>query len=234
VELQDQAPLSLFSRVAYNNAATAILDRKGEAMQILHDLVELENFTVHPTAVEVTGENERNKFRWGINQIFANLTEIDDLDDATNRTDAFFRKGLELLQPGSLDVVTITSLDVAAVESFEELRDRMHEVLVSDFSGLSKAVGYDIGDTAWVLEFGQGDTTGRVQFGPMRSEELPARLKIPRFDDAPPNMLGVFVDLVFRPDEAGRSNVITSWRRALDKERVVVSNVMNWIRERVV
>ncbi|HEY2714731.1 MAG TPA: hypothetical protein VGI73_00765 [Solirubrobacterales bacterium] len=232
MELQGLAPIQVFCRLVYGTAPT-ILDRKGDTMQVLHDSLGLENFTMGQTSVEVSGQDERNKFRIGINQIFANLTDFDDLEDARTQTREYFELALEHLQPDAIDRITVASFDIAPTESFEALRNRLNEALYSDYAGIAQAIGYNISDSAWVHEFAQGDVSGRIQFGAMRSDELPMRLEVPEVQDAPPNMLGVLAEVNFAVGGLVRNKAVSRWEQALDKQRELVTHAGQWIRERV-
>lgn len=203
-------------------------------MQMMHDLLELSNFSINPTSIEVTGEGERNKYRIGISQIFANLTDFDDFEHATSQTGDYLKAAVDHLQPPAVDAISIVSLDVAATESFEVLRDRMNERLVSDSSGLFGAVGYDIQDSAWTQEFAQGDTTGQIQFGPMRNEELPSRLQVPEIEGAPPNMLGVMTDFTVQTGGVDPTKALAKWNDVLGKQRDLVANVFGWLRGQLI
>jgi hypothetical protein len=233
VELQDLAPQQVFSRLTYTKPATSIIDRQGETIQFLHDLLDLSNFTLPPTAVEVADEDERNKFRIGIKQTYAALTDIEDLDDAVEKTRKFFTSAIEHLQPPTIDGVQIVTWDIAPAESFEGLRDRLNEALMSDFSGLSDAIGLAVIDAAWVQEFDEDGNSGRIQFGPMQSDELAQRMSVPPRSDDPPNMLGIMADVTFATGSVDSAEAVAMWESSLEKQRGMIDRVGRWIKEKV-
>jgi len=233
VELQDFATRELYSRLGFNQPVLSILDRQGETMQLMHEALDLTNFTVPPTAVEVADEQNRDQFRIGRHQIFSRLTTADDLEDAVNRIEAFFNVALGHLDPPHIDSINVRSCDIAPAESFEGLRDRMNESLINDFSGLKNAMSIASSDAGWVQEFDEGDISGRVQFGPMRSEELADLLQVPERTDDPPNMLFLLVNTNVITPNLSTADAVERWQSATERQRGIANRVGGWLKDRL-
>jgi len=230
VELQDFAPQQFSSRFAFSPAAS-IVDRRGETAEAMLEFLKLPGLSMHPTAVEVTSEDNREQYRIGLIQIYAVLAGFDDFEDVSGRVREFLQMAAKHLNPPDVESIDVRTCDIAPAESFEALRDRLNEALVSGVGGIKSAIGTALSDSAWVFEFEDSSVSGRVQFGPMRSEQLEEVLQVKDSIEAPPNMLFLAVDAKFQGNE--HEDVIERWQGAVAKQRGIAERTGAWLREMV-
>ena len=120
VELQDFASQQFYSRLAFSPAAS-IVDRRGETAEAMLDFLKLPSLAMHPTAVEVTSEDNKEQFRIGLVQIYALITGFDDFESASGRAREFMQMATNHLKPPKVESIDVRTCDIAPAESFEDL-----------------------------------------------------------------------------------------------------------------
>ncbi len=195
------------------------------------DFLKLPSLSLHPTAVEVASEENREQYRIGLVQIYALLTGFDDFEEASGKVGEFLQMAVEHLDPPKVEAINVRTCDIAPVESFEDLRDRLNEALVSGIGGVRNAIGVPLSDSAWVFEFEDANVSGRIQFGPMQSEQLEEVLQVKEGIEVPPNMLFLLVDSKFQGNE--HEDAVERWRRAVAKQRGMAERTGAWLTEMV-
>jgi hypothetical protein len=108
------------------------------------------------------------------------------------------RATFETLKVESVAFVGVRCYWVAAVESFEDLRDRLVERLGGNNAGID-LVGQPVSDAGWVYEFFDQNPKHMLRFGPMKREQA---IGLNLFSEAnkdliPVEFLFVDVDSVF-------------------------------------
>ena len=97
--------------------------------------------------------------------------------------------------------------------------------------GVKSAIGIALSDSAWVFEFEDAGVSGRVQFGPMKSDQLEDILQIKDGIEAPPNMLFLVVDSKFKGND--HEDAVERWARAVAKQRGIAERTGAWLKEMV-
>jgi hypothetical protein len=207
-----------------------MVDRRGEAAGKMRELLDLPSMSLDPTAAELKSNDGREKFRIGFMQILAELSGFDQFDDATARSREFFEMALDFLGPDP-ESINLRTADIAPAASFDELRDRLHETIVVDAAGLQEAIGSQLSDTAWVFEFESGENSGRVQFGPMKIEQLDTLLGVTDSVGGPSEML--FLTTETKTRASSGKDMIENWEAALTSHRRVAERAGTWLAARV-
>lgn len=236
VELQDFAPVLLFSQLGYSEPAPLILDRKGAAMQAMISLLKLTEVTFHPTAIEVTSEETGEKYRIGIAQAYASLQDFNGLDEAVGRTRDFLELGLSEAEDPDVASSNVRLVQVAPAEDFEALREALTASLLADMPGLRDASGLPLADIGWSLDFADDKYSAKTAFGPMPARQLAEIMGKPDREDLyPPNLVYLSVDGTLA-QEAGSDADLDSlelWTRCLDRTQGLADRLGKWIGGRI-
>ena len=175
VEIQDFATQHLYSQIEYAEAQGSVVDRRGQIGTAMSKHLGLSDTSMDPTAAEVVSDGRRDQYRVGIAQIYASLVTFSDFEGARDHTRDFLEFALGLVGKPELESTTVRSYDIAPVDNFDLLRDRLANRLTTGIDGLS--IGFSLSDIAWVLEFGGEHESARVQFGPMKDKQLKGLLR---------------------------------------------------------
>jgi hypothetical protein len=229
MEIQEFAPRHLIARLVFEKKHAAVVDRRGELADELHELLDVSSVAIGEAATEATTDDGMSTYRIGIAQLVAVLN-IDGLDEERERMEGFFRRGMELLGAPSLSRVVAHTSDVAAVPSFDELRD----ALLADFSPatsqLRDAVGIPLSDCGWNFDFEDDRSAVELVFGPMRERELRRAFEAPESADFPAASLFIDVEVTLRVRDSD-NDPLDLWASALDRNRRITDNLSAWMRE---
>lgn len=230
MELQDFAPQQIYSQLEFSPAAS-IVDRRGETAESMLDFLKLSNLSLHPTAVELTSEDGREQYRIGLIQIYGLISGFVDFEEASEKVGDFLRMAVDHLGPPTVEAINLRTCDIAPVESFENLRDRLNETLVAGIGGVKSAIGVPLSDSGWVFEFEDAKVSGRIQFGPMKSDQLKEILKVEGDIEVPPNMLFLLVESKFQGND--HEDPIKRWQAAVAKQRGMADRIGAWLAEMI-
>jgi hypothetical protein len=231
VELQDFAPQHLYSQLVFAEPEASILDRRGATTKAMREHLKLSNYTLHPTAVEVASDDNRNQYRIGIAQVFASLMSFDDFAGASSQTRGFLEMALEHLQNPGVAELNVRTYDIAPTDSFEQLRDSLIAGLAPGAKGLISTVGVPLTDAGWVFEFNDQNSAVSVQLGPMLGGQLEVMLRDQGSGSYPPNALFLSVDSKLRREDAKSPDAVDWWSRAVEGNRKRVARIGEWLRE---
>jgi hypothetical protein len=231
MEIQEFAPRHLVAQLAFERNQAAVVDRRGELAGELHELLGTSSASLDATAAEATTPDGMSKYRIGMGQLLAVL-HIDGFKDGSEEIKRFFQRGLELLSnPRLVRVVAHTSY-VAAVPSFEELREALLEGLSASPSRLREMVGTPLSDVGFSFDFGDDHSIVELRIGPMRDRELGRFIEAPDGAVFPDASLFLDVKVVLRAEDADR-DPLELWTSALERNRRLGGSLSAWLTETV-
>lgn len=233
MELQEFAGVQLYSQLGYSAAAPSILDRQGATMSALQEHLQLTDFTLNPTAVEVGTDDGQDRFRIGIYQTFASLMKFNHEDEALSTTRDFFSMAIEHMDRPAIAGVNIRVQRIAPVDSFEELRDALATSLTQDMNELQNAVGIPLQDVGWSYDFDGDGLVAKVAFGPMRPSQLLEILGAGNEDDFPPTFLFLRVDASMQNSGDRDSDPIKLWEGAAERVSRLADRLGGWIKGQI-
>ncbi|HXR30540.1 MAG TPA: hypothetical protein VN752_05325 [Solirubrobacterales bacterium] len=229
MEIQEFAPRHLIAQFGFQKKQASVVDRRGALAGELQELLGASSASLDPTAAEVTTRDGMNKFRIGMVQLVAVLN-IDDFDDDMRKVEDFFQRGMDLLDAPPLAQVVAHTSDVAAVPSFDDLRDGLLEALSSTSSRLRDAVGIPLSDLGWSYDFDDDRWIVQVRIGPMRDDELRQLFEAPDATDFPAASLFVDVKAKLRVGDSKKDS-LDLWASALERNRQITANLTAWLTE---
>jgi hypothetical protein len=229
MEIQELAPRHLIAQLAFERNQAEVVDRRGELARELHELLGTSSASLEATAAEATTSDGMSKYRIGMAQLLA-VVHVDGFDESGEKVETFFRRGMELLDTPPLARVVAHTSDVAAVPSFEELRDALLEGLSLSPSRLREAVGVSFSDVGWLYDFRDDRWIVEVRLGPMRDAELRQVFDAPDAADFPAASLFIDVKAMLRVGDSSE-DPLDLWRSALERNRQITTNLNAWLRE---
>jgi hypothetical protein len=231
VELQDFAPLRLYTRLLFSETQGAVLDKRGEIAQAMAEHLKLTGVGILPTAAEVQSDDGRDHYRIGVAQTYATIGSFDKIDEAIEEARGFFEMALARLGGPPIRALNVHTVEVAPADSFELVRDRLADRLLGDAAKrLGSAVGTPLSDMGWSAEFGDPNKKISMRLGPMQSDQLGELLE-GQDPDSPPNMLFLDVDSDVQIGERSASDAIDSWSKAVGAHRAMVARIDHWLKE---
>jgi hypothetical protein len=228
MEVQEFAPRHLIAQLAFKRRQASVVDRRGELADELARFLDASSVSLAETAAEAATDDGLGKYRIGIAQILV-ARSIDGLEDGGKGVGDFFQRGMELLGAPELRRVVAHTSDVAAVPSFEEMRDALG-ALTPGMPRLREAVGVPVADLAWAYDFSDDRWVVEVRIGPMHDTELRDAFDAPEGLDLPPASLLLDVKVVLRVQD-GAGDAVQLWSSALERNRKITDNVNAWLRE---
>lgn len=231
MEVQDFATRHIYSQLGLAETQASILDRRGATAKAMTDYLKLANVTLHRTAAEVKSDDERDRYRIGIMQTFAGMTDFGDFASAQEQMRGFFEMAIRHLDNPPVKAVNLRTYNAAPADSFEELRDQLAERLTANTGGLKDAVGIALSDLGFDFEFENEDQSARVQFGAMTGEELRETLDDESDTTYPPACLFLGLDSHTQSAQSDDSNPIDWWATSMDRHRVMSEHIGRWLKE---
>lgn len=196
MEVQEFAPRHLVSQLVFKRKQAALVDRRGELADELGTFLDASSVSLDATSAEVSTDDEMSKYRIGIAQMLA-VVNIEGFDDDCKKVKDFLRRGSELLEAPPIRRVVAHTSDVAAVSSFEDLRDGL-AALSPGSAELHDAVGVPLSDVGWSYDFKDDQWVVEVRVGPMQDGELRNLFDAPEALDFPAASLFLDVKVVLR------------------------------------
>jgi hypothetical protein len=233
VEVQEFSVQHVYSQLAYRESQASIIDRRGATGAMMSKLLDLSEVTMHPTNAEVESLDGRASYRIGIAQTFVSLFDFADLEDARTRTASFFEAALDYLDGPSIASGQIRTIDIAPAESFDAVRESLMASLAGGSGSLQEAVGIKLNDVGWVIEFEEPDVAAKLQFGPMKSDQLTEILKAPDDSSYPPALVFIGLETAFNAGDEGAESGLDWWSHCLDRNRKLSERISTWISEKL-
>ncbi|HET9198588.1 MAG TPA: hypothetical protein VFN92_10090 [Solirubrobacterales bacterium] len=229
MEIQEFAPRHVVAQLIFKRKQATVVDRRGELAGELHDLFATASAALEPTAAEATTDDEMSKYRIGMAQLLAEM-HVDGFEEGSERVETFFRRGMELLDSPTLSRVVAHTSDVAAVPSFDDLREALFEKLSANPGRIRDAVGVPVDDAAWTYNFADDSWIVDVRISPMTGDDLQYAFDAPdgaEFPDA-----SLFVDVkVMRRAEDKDGDPLELWDSALRRNRQITAKLGAWLKE---
>jgi hypothetical protein len=231
MEVQEFAPRHLVAQLAFEKNQAAVVDRRGELAGELHELMGTSSASLDATAAEATTRDGMSKYRIGMGQLLAVL-HIDGFKERAEDVERFFQRGLELLSTPRLTRAVAHTSYVAAVPSFEELRDALLEGLAASPAQLREMVGSPLSDVGFSFDFRDDNAIVELRIGPMRDSELGRFIEAPEDVVFPDASLFLDVKVVLRAEDTDR-DPLELWRSALKRNRLLGDRLSTWLTEAV-
>jgi hypothetical protein len=229
MEIQEFASRHLIAQLAFEENQARVIDRRGELAGELHKLLGTSSASLDATAAEATTHDDMSKYRIGMGQLLAVL-HVDGLGEGMEDVKRFLQRGMELLDTPRLARVVAHTSDVAAVPSFEELRESLLERLSASPSRLREAVGVPLSDVGLSFDFGDDHSIVETRIGPMRDGELRRYIEAPDAAVFPEASLFLDVKVVLRVRDADK-DPLELWVSALERNRRISDNLSAWLTE---
>lgn len=227
MELQEFSPIQYFSHLGFDSIPEPlIVDKRGEAAQKMRDHLDLNSLSLHPTAAELTAPDGREKFRIGLVQIYGQVSAFEDAQEALARVRSYLAMATDFLQP-TVERITLRTFVAAPASSFEDLRDTLNRQFLGSADKARKALGADIADSAWVLESESGETSRRLQFGPMKSNQLQGMLEMTD-QYGPPEMLFLLTESRSSVSISG-GDILRTWSDLWDTHDGFTTRTSEWL-----
>lgn len=229
MEVQDFAPQHLVAQLALRRRNPAIIDRRGAIALAMSDHLGMGHTSLEPTAAEIKSEDGRDQFRIGFAQVLASILSFEDFDEAVRGASDFFGMALEVLDHPPVKRVVAHTSDIAAVDSFDALRDSLARAFIPRLDGLNKAVGVDLTDAGWTFVHDDAESMIEVNVGPMEEKQLRDVLD-DEISTYPPSLLFLDVKTMVRVKE-GETSALDLWANAVERNRSIVERLSGWLKE---
>jgi hypothetical protein len=229
MEIQEFAPRHLIAQLAFQKNQATVVDRRGALAEELREFLGSSSGSLDATAAEAATHDGMSKYRIGMAQLLA-VVNICDFDDDSRKVEGFFRHGMDLLNAPPLDRIVAHTSDVAAVPSFDDLRDALFKALSPTSSRLREGVGMPLSDFGWSYDFGDDRWLVEVRLGPMRDDELRKIFEAPVNADFPAASLFLDVKVKLRVEDSKKDS-LDLWASTLERNRQITASLAAWLTE---
>ena len=190
-------------------------------------------FSAEGAAVEAFGEHRREQYRVGTMQVVASTENFDEIEDAGERIGRFVALALDRVERPHLAVVRVRTFDLAATDSFEELRDTLAASFGVARGELADVVGGRLSDAGWVLEFADANPNITLRFGPMKASQIKTFLRDQRDSQYPGEFLFLDIDYAHTDQDLDPEQAVAQLGKSIDSNRKVARRVANWLAEKL-
>lgn len=151
--------------------APRFADVRGALIEELREANDLSEYGWGEAHVQLHNAERTRQLIVGSRELRIVYEHIERIDDFLDTARAFFERGLEALGVRELEFLGVRTYWLAAVDSFDELRDWMVERL-SPSEPFSAALGDVMTDVGWILEYRRQDPQHIIRIGPMTVDQL--------------------------------------------------------------
>lgn len=198
--------------------APRFADRRGAIIQALRTEHDFQDFGWSETSLHVGNAEKTRIMVVGSRELRIVYEHIERTEDFLDAARSFFTFGLDQLEVQELDFLGVRSYWLAAVDSFDELRDWMIDRF-SPSEPFSAALSAKVSDVGWVFEYRDQDPETVVRLGPMKVEQLIDQIfGTSAADIFPDQFLFLDIDRIHRGPiqaEEALSRMETAFERAL-------------------
>lgn len=233
MEVQDFAPHMLLAQLVFKEPSPTVIDQRGAWIATLRDEFGAAEFSAEGAAVEAFGEHRREQYRVGTMQVAASTENFDEIEDAEEKIRRFVELALDRAERPHLAVVRVRTFDLAATDSFGELRDALAASLGVARGELADVVGGGLSDAGWVLEFTDANPNITLRFGPMKANQIKTFLRDQRDSQYPGEFLFLDVDYAHTDQDLDSEQAVARLAHSIDSNRKVVHRVANWLTEKL-
>ncbi len=233
MEVQDFAPHFLLAQLVFKTTTPAIVDHRGAWVATLRDEFGATEAEVEPAAVEAFSEDKREQYRVGTAQVVASIENFEEIDAAGEKIARFAKLALERIDETKVAQIRVRTFDLAATDSFGELRDALADALTAPGAELADLGGSGLSDVGWVFEFTDGNPKITLRLGPMRASQIKEFLRDQRDSQYPGEFLFVDVDYVHAGEDLSPEQAVMRLTQDIEGNRKAVRRVSNWLMRKV-
>jgi hypothetical protein len=233
MELQDFAPHLLVTQLVFKNPSAAVIDQRGSWIATLRDEFGASEFAAEAAAVEAFSDDQREQYRVGTAQVVGSIENFDEFEAAGDKLGRFAERALDRLEQPHVAQVRVRTFELAATDSFAELRDALGEALGTPRGELADIVGRPMTDAGWVLEFMDGSPLITLRFGPMKASQIKTFLRDQRDSQYPGEFLLLDVDYAQTGEDLDPVQAVERLASSIESNRKLVHRVTKWLAEKL-
>ncbi|HXA54017.1 MAG TPA: hypothetical protein VNV37_03990 [Solirubrobacteraceae bacterium] len=233
MELQDFAPHLLVTQLVCTNPSAAVIDQRGKWIATLRDEFGATEFAAEGAAVEAFSDDRREQYRVGTAQVVGSIENFDEIKAAGDKLGRFVERALDRLERPHVAQVRVRTFELAATDSFAELRDALGDALGTPRGELADIVGRPMTDAGWVLEFMGGSPLITLRFGPMKASQIKTFLRDQRDSQYPGEFLFLDVDYVQTGEDLDPAQAVERLATSIESNRRLVHRVAKWLTEKL-
>jgi hypothetical protein len=229
VELQDFAPHLLVAQLAFKEPSAAVIDQRGAWITTFRNDFGATEFVAEAAAVEAFSEDRCEQYRVGTAQVVGSIENFDEIAEAGEKLGRFVELALDRVERPQIAQVRVRTFELAATDSFSDLRDALGEALGAPRAELAEVVGGPMSDLGWVLEFTDADPRVTLRFGPMKASQIKTFLRDQRDSQYPGEFLFLDVDYVQSDEDLDPVQAVARLASSIESNRRLVHRVAKWI-----
>jgi len=229
MELQDFSPHLLVAQLAFKEPSAAVVDQRGAWITTFRNDFGATEFVAEAAAVEAFSDDRREQYRVGTAQVVGSIENFDEITEAGQKLGRFVELALDRVERPQIAQVRVRTFELAATDSFAELRDALGEALGAPRGELAEVVGGPMSDLGWVLEFTDANPNVTLRFGPMRASQIKTFLRDQRDSQYPGEFLFLDVDYVQADEDLDPEQAVARLASSIESNRRLVHRVANWI-----
>jgi hypothetical protein len=220
VELQELSLKSVWTQLRFAPQAR-FADVRGQVTEELSRTHDLAEWAWGDALVHVFSADRTTNLIVTGRELRAGFEHIERVDDLRESVRSFFSFGLDVLGVEEVIFLGVRTHWLAAVDSFDELRDWLVSTFSRGAAPVLEPFGGSSTDAAWVFEFHQQDPKHSLRFGPMKQAQLiEQHLATDSSEGIPAEFLFVDMDRVYNESPIESEGVIQRWadsfQRSLD------------------
>lgn len=233
MELQELTATAITVQVRFR-LAPAFADKRGAMIAALCEAHGLSEYGWAETFLQVTNPEQTKRLVIGSRELRISYEHVERIDDFVTAAREFIEYGVTELALDELEFLGVRSHWLAAVDSFEELRDWLAAWLTPD-NPVSAAVAAQPSDLGWIFEFRDQSPEYVARIGPMKVEQLLEQIFVTSQRDLfPEQFLFLDLDRVYRGDHApSTADLIDRIKESLDRAVAVGERFGAAVQERL-
>jgi hypothetical protein len=233
MELQDFAPHFLVTQLVFKAPSAAVIDQRGAWIATFRDEFGATEFAAEAAAVEAFSDDRCEQYRVGTAQVVGSIENFDDIVVAGAKLGQFVALALDRVERPHVAQIRVRTFELAATDSFAELRDALGESLGTPRGELAEVVGRPMTDAGWVLEFTDANPRVTLRFGPMKASQIKTVLRDQRDSQYPGEFLFLDVDYVQTDEDLDPEQAVARLSSSIESNRKLVQRVANWLVEKL-
>ncbi len=206
-------------------------EKRAELIERLRELRDLQHWKMTEQFVQVLTEDDPSDLLQVSVGNGSFSFENPDAAECRNATETGIEIVVDALEVQAATYIGVRSMWVAAVETFDELRDHLIATVGGASAAVVEPVGQKASDAGWVFEFRTTQPQHVLRFGPMHQEQATTQIfrdKDP--ENYPPNFLFLDLDRLYNGDPVPREDLAARWGSAYDRNLEVATEVLAGLR----
>jgi hypothetical protein len=131
MEVQDFAPHFLLAQLVFKDTSPAIIDQRAAWITTLRDEFGATEAQAELAAVEAFTEDRTEQYRVGTAQVLASIENFEEIETAGEKLARFAEVALDRIERPHIAQLRVRTFDLAATDSFEDLRDTLADALAA-------------------------------------------------------------------------------------------------------